>query len=48
MGSSSMFKKQPLMVPMLACSAAPSLRTMYAITTFRMAGTAPQLVVQNR
>ena len=26
-GSRTMFKKQPLMVPMLACMAAPSART---------------------
>ena len=27
-GSSTMFSRQPLMVPMLACSAAPSARTI--------------------
>ena len=35
------------MVPMLACIAEPSDRTRYAMTTLRMAGTAPQLTVQN-
>ncbi len=43
-----MFKRQPLIVPMLACKAAPSARTRYAITTLRMAGAAPQVTVQNK
>ncbi len=42
------FKKQPLIVPMLACSAAPSARTRYAITTLRIAGAAPKLTVHRR
>ena len=46
-GSSTMLSRHPLMVPMLACIAEPSDRTRYAMTTLRMAGTAPQLTVQN-
>ncbi len=33
------------MVPMLACSAEPSARTRYAITTFKMEGAAPHSTV---
>ena len=33
------------MVPMLAWRVLPSERTIYAITTFRMAGAAPQVTV---
>ncbi len=48
MGSSAMLSRQPLMVPMLACNAAPSERIIYAITTFKMAGVAPSDTVQFR
>ncbi len=38
-------RTQPLMVPTLAWSEAPSARTKFASTTLRIAGTAPQTVV---
>ena len=44
-GSRIMFRTHPLMVPILAWKVAPSDRTMYAMTTFRIAGTAPQQTV---
>lgn len=47
-GSRIIFRKQPLIVPMLACRAAPSERTRYAITTFKIAGAAPRKTVQKR
>ena len=43
-----MFSRHPLMVPTLACSVLPSARTMYAMTTLRIAGAAPQVTVQCR
>ena len=47
-GSRIIFRKQPLIVPMLACRADPSERTRYAITTFKIAGAAPRKTVQKR
>ena len=44
-GSRRMFRRHPLIVPMLACKEEPSALTRYARTTFRMAGTAPQVTV---
>lgn len=47
-GSSTMFSRQPHMVPMLACSEEPSARTRYASTTFKMDGAEPSSTVQNK
>ena len=47
MGSRIIFSTQPLMVPMLAWTEAPSLRTIWPWTTFKIAGMAPQVTVQN-
>ena len=44
-GSSTIFKRHPLMVPILAWNAEPSARTIFAMTTFSIAGTAPQVTV---
>ena len=45
-GSSTMLRIQPDMVPMLAWTADPSLRTSCPCTTFRMVGAAPQVTTQ--
>ena len=47
MGSRMMFRMQPDMVPMLAWRAEPSLRVIWACTTFRMAGMAPKDTVHS-
>ena len=44
-GSRIIFRAQPLIVPMLAWSEEPSDRTIYAITTFKIAGAAPKFTV---
>ena len=43
-GSRIIFIMQPLIVPILACTAAPSDRSRYASTTFSMVGIAPQIM----